>query len=91
MSCHGTDGKGIISLSLYRLTNTIKNPHFAVFYPNQFSIFIDPAAVHSKLGINLYEGGGKKFHHRHAVAIRSHQALWVIFRQLSPKFHQICN
>lgn len=53
MSCHGTDGKGIISLSLYRLTNTIKNPHFAVFYPNQFSIFIDPAAVHSKLGINL--------------------------------------
>lgn len=35
--------------------------------------------------------GGKKSHHRHAVAIRSHQALRVIFRQLSPKFHQICN
>lgn len=33
----------------------------------------------------------KKSHHRHAVAIRNHQALRVIFRQLSPKFHQICN
>lgn len=33
----------------------------------------------------MCEGSKKKSHHKHAVAIRSHQALRVIFRDPSPK------
>lgn len=33
----------------------------------------------------MCEGSKKKSHHKHAVAIRSHQALRVIFREPSPK------